>query len=234
MVSVLIHACPHRMWYVEEFLVPALKEQGVEEIEVSCDYDGKGNLIACLERFEEVSKRPGDTWHLQDDVYPSTDFYDRVDGIADEEIICGFCHTLFEPFNRPMAGHVPAVFMFNSFPCIRIPNALAGEFVSWFWNDACKRSSYHDWVKSGKHDDGFWHDFVTEQHGSDWVWNMAPALVEHVDWIIGGSVTNDWRDYICRASYWEEEDRIKELQEAIARRRAQHMATRAETRASTH
>ena len=36
-MKILIHACPQRMWYVEEFLVPELRAQGAENIEIWCD-----------------------------------------------------------------------------------------------------------------------------------------------------------------------------------------------------
>ena len=214
---VLIHACPARMWYVDEFLIPSLEEQGIENIDLALDSTGKGNLISCLDSFEECGKMPGATWHLQDDVLIASNFAERIKEF-DEGVACGFCHTLFEPFNRPMVGRVPALYMFNSFPCIRIPNDIAAEFVEWYWTDACKRPEYQKWVRSGIHDDGFWHDFYVEQHPHDFVWNIAPNIVEHVDWMIGGSVANDWRGYICRASYWEEENLIHDLIAKLASR----------------
>lgn len=214
---ILIHACPDRMWYVNEFLIPSLQEQGIEKIDLAVDWSGKGNLISCLESFEQSGHLDGATWHLQDDVLICHDFAERIEEF-DEGVACGFCHTLFEPFNRPMPGHVPAVFMFNSFPCIRIPNEIAAEFVEWYWTDACKRPKYQKWVRSGIHDDGFWHDFYVEQHPNDFVWNIAPSIVEHVDWLIGGSIANDWRGYICRATWWEDEDLVKNLIQKLASR----------------
>ena len=50
-MKVLIHACPKRMWYVEGFLLPELKRQGADEVEVWNDTEGKGNLRACMEAF---------------------------------------------------------------------------------------------------------------------------------------------------------------------------------------
>lgn len=214
---ILIHACPNRMWYVNEFLIPSLQEQGVEKIDLAVDWSGKGNLISCLESFEQSGHLDGATWHLQDDVLICHDFAERIQEF-DEGVACGFCHTLFEPFNRPMPGHVPAVFMFNSFPCIRIPNEIAAEFVEWYWTDACKRPEYQKWVRSGIHDDGFWHDFYVEQHPHDFVYNIAPNLVEHVDWAIGGSIANEWRGYICRSSYWEDEYLVDNLLQKLASR----------------
>lgn len=232
MAKILIHACPARMWYVEEFLIPSLEEQGIEDIDLALDSTGKGNLQACLDSFEECGKQSGGTWHLQDDVLIARNFAERIEEF-DDGVACGFCHTLFEPFNRPMPGHVPALYMFNSFPCIRIPNEVAAEFVEWYYTDARYRDNYQPWVRSGIHDDGFWHDFYEERHGHDFVWNIAPNIVEHVDWLIGGSVANEWRGYICRASYWDDpEDKlIQELTRKLAsrKRRFFHTPTRGDS-----
>ena len=38
-MKVLIHACPQRMWYVEEFLAPNLRSQGAE-VEIWNDVQG--------------------------------------------------------------------------------------------------------------------------------------------------------------------------------------------------
>ena len=215
---ILIHACPDRMWYVTEFLIPSLQEQGIEDIDLALDDTGKGNLKACIDSFEECGKTQGDTWHLQDDVLICHDFAEQIEEIPAGIVACGFCHTLFEPFNRPMVGMQPSVFMFNSFPCIRIPNEVAAEFVEWFKTDARYRDEYQNWVSSGIHDDGFWHDFYVEQHPHDFVYNIAPALVEHVDWAIGGSIANEWRGYVCRASYWDDEYLIDNLLQKLASR----------------
>lgn len=220
---ILIHACPQRMWYVNDYLTPSIKAQGLDDITVWLDTDGKGNLFSCMDCFMEC----GDAWHLQDDVLISHDFGEVVREF-DDGIVCGFCHTLFEPFNRPMVGEVPAIFMYNSFPCIRIPGDIARECAEWFYTDAMYRDNYQEWVKSGKHDDGFWHDFIIEKHGNETVMNLAPCIVEHVDWIIGGSIANDWRGYICRASYWEDEYLVDELISKLAPKKGAFlMATRA-------
>lgn len=217
MIDIMIHACNERMWYVDGFLVPSLIAQGIPKssIKLWIDTEHKGNLASCMESFTECGKHPGETWHLQDDVLICHDFAERAE--TDGSVVCGFCHTLFEPFNTPMVGHVPAIFMFNSFPCICIPNEIAEEFVEWFHTDAKFRPNYRDWVQSGKHDDSLWHDFFVEKHAHDYVWNLAPALVEHVDWLIGGSTCNSWRGYVCRASYWEDEYLVEELRRKLAR-----------------
>ena len=55
MAKYLIHACPKRMWYVQEYLVPSLLKQGIYESDISVynDIDGLGNLKACMRVTEE-------------------------------------------------------------------------------------------------------------------------------------------------------------------------------------
>ena len=76
-MKVLIHACPKRMWYVEGFLLPELKRQGADEVEVWNDTEGKGNLRACMEAFAARGTGDEGTWHIQDDVLLCRDFVER-------------------------------------------------------------------------------------------------------------------------------------------------------------
>ena len=99
-MKILIHAVPIRMWYVEGFLIPELERQGIEDIDVWCVTEGKGNLRACMESF---AARLGDggTWNLQDDVLLCRDFIERCrenDGGVDY----GFCNEAF--LDDPEAG----------------------------------------------------------------------------------------------------------------------------------
>ena len=219
-MKIMIHACPERMWYVKDYLVPSLKTQGIKQVNITVwnDTAGDGCLVSCLKSFASCDS-DGATWHLQDDVLIAHDFAERAEELdkSGYNVVHGFCHTLFEPFNRPMLWDVPAIFAFNSFPCIRIPNSMAREFVRWVYDDASKRPEYKNWIRSGKHDDSLWHDFFVERYPHERCWNEAPALVEHVDWLIGGSTVNAWRGYICRASYWEDEYLIEDLKRKLAR-----------------
>ena len=38
----LIHACPQRMWYVEDFLIPMLREQGAEIVIMASHWGKEG------------------------------------------------------------------------------------------------------------------------------------------------------------------------------------------------
>lgn len=212
---VMIHACPQRMWYVNDFLAPSLRAQGLD-VEIWLDDRNLGCLDSCMLSFREVGKRRGATWHLQDDVLVCRDFADRIREYRDG-VVCGMYFSAFGP-SEQYVGRVPACFMWNSFPCIRIPNEIAGECSEWFYNDARFRPEYQGYVKSRKKDDTLWSAFYVERHANDYVTNVKPNLAEHVDWLIGGSVINQWRGFIARAKFWDDAALVEELKVKLARR----------------
>ena len=127
-MKILIHAVPERMWYVNEFLIPALLAQGAVEIEIWNDTEHRGNLDACLDAF---ASREGDggTWHLQDDVLPRRDFVTHCRDL-DDGIVFGFCCRNFGD-RLDAFGQVYAPDAWNSFQCVRIPDAYARECADW-------------------------------------------------------------------------------------------------------
>ena len=210
----MIHACPQRMWYVKRYLIPSLLTQGVENIEVWNDTEGKGNLLSCMESFRACGEREGGTWHLQDDVIVSSDFAEKTRA-HDEGVVCGFGCQNFGP-SMQERGLVPVVFMWYSFQCIRIPNELAGECADWFFNDAMHRLKYAQHVIERKHDDYFWREFLLERHRDLWVTNLAPNLVDHIDHLIGGTLINQQRRLqINRSAFFEEPGMVKVLEMQI-------------------
>ena len=56
---------------------------------------------------------------------------------------------------------------------------------------------------------------LLSEHERETVENLAPCLVEHVDWIVGGSVLHPWRGFLARAEYWEDEELVQELKKAV-------------------
>ena len=50
----IIHACLDREWYVDEFLIPSMIEQGIpkENIEVWMDRNRDGCLLSCMKCFQ--------------------------------------------------------------------------------------------------------------------------------------------------------------------------------------
>lgn len=210
----MIHACPQRMWYVNDYLLPSMQAQGIKDIEIWNDTEGKGNLLACMEAFRACGEREGGTWHLQDDVLISRDFAERTRAPVDG-VVCGFGCQNSGP-SMQERGRVPMVFMWYSFPCIYIPNDLARECAAWFFEDAIRRTQYAAQVSDRKHDDWFWREFLLERHKDLWVINLVPNLVEHVDYLIGGTMINQQRRIqINRSAFFKDLDLVEELKSKI-------------------
>lgn len=218
----MIHACPARMWYVENFLVPSMIDQGIrrDEITIWNDSDGKGNLTSCLESFASLKDISGGTWHLQDDVMICHDFAKRTKALAGDHIICGFCFSGYEEGDPPVTGWVFPVLMWNScFLCVYIPNEIASNFVHWFYSEARARPEFAGWVESNKHDDTLFHEYCIEEQPNTLALNYAPHLVEHVDYLVGGSIINQWRGHTSRGYYFEDDDLTDELTEKVVKYR---------------
>ena len=217
-MKILIHAVPERMWYVNEFLIPVLRAQGAESIEIWNDETHEGNLAACMASFA-AREGDGGTWHLQDDVLPCRDFVKRCRDL-DEGVVFGFCCRNFND-RLDAFGRVYAPDAWNSFQCVRIPDAYARECASWVrsmrWEKESPAPELPILWQVGKGDDTFFHEFLQCCHPTEIVENVKPNLVEHVDWIIGGS-TLQWRDYIAKAEFWDDEDLIAALRARIKAR----------------
>lgn len=222
-VKYMIHACPQRMWYVEEFLLPSMLAQGIQEdeIEIRNDTEGKGNIQSCMESFRDCGERDQErgVWHLQDDVLISRDFRAISREVSGPEIACGFACRNFGP-SMQEKGRVPAQFMWYSFQCIYIPNKIAGECAEWFFDQAVRRSAYTTKIVEKRHDDWFFRQFILERHLDDRVVNLAPNIVDHVDFLIGGTVINPLRRIkINRAEFFNDQDLVEELAEKLKNRK---------------
>lgn len=214
----MIHACLQREWYVRGFLIPDMISQGIpqENIEVWLDSEKRGNLASCLESFETAGKRGSGRWHLQDDVLISKDFAEKT-AEFDDGIVCGYVHEEWQQMGV-RSGRVPAVFMWNSFPCIRIPDDYARDFVEWFKTDAAFRDTYSDQVRLNRGDDTLWMDWICENHLDDYVVNISPNIVEHIDFLLGGSVTNSERKAKTLATLWDDEESFRRMEDKLAHR----------------
>lgn len=217
----MIHGCKNRQWYIKDFLYPSLVEQGIEEnnIKVWMDDQNRGNLMSFINSLTWIKDNMTEVpafWHLQDDVIISENFFRQICKY-NEGIVCGFCCQMWKPQNRVSCGLQPSSRMWYSFPCIRIPNKYVGEFLDWFWNVGVRTAKGKEWFRVGKFDDSFFWNFVTREKKDQMVWNVQPNLVDHVDWLIGGSQINKNRNsnISTRAIYWEEEDRVQELRRRI-------------------
>ena len=159
-MKVLIHACPARMWYVSEYLVPELTCQGVERIEIYNDARQLGNLRACIDSMERL-RTDGDTWHLQDDVLPASDFAERAQELESfSGVICGFVNEVGGP-NANLTGLQSALDMWYSFPCIRIPDCMARQFAAWVKAGGDGGTTARDLIRRNVGDDWFFRRFLS-------------------------------------------------------------------------
>ena len=151
MAKYMIHAMPKRMWYVTEYLIPSMLEQGIKDsdIRVHNDINKEGNLRACMHAFQEVDIDAEGTWHLQDDVIISHDFKEQTE-LYDTGIVCGFS-SMYDDHLSP--GLTSVEYMWFSFPCIRIPNKIAIECAEWCLKYIIGNPVYPQWWEDGVNDD---------------------------------------------------------------------------------
>lgn len=210
----VIHTCPDRAWYVNDFLVPSMLKQNIPEkdIIVHNDTEHMGTLKFYLKSFSELPKDSYGTWHLQDDVVLSKHFSELAEEY-DDGVVNGFC-------SRYCKGKGPGIVkpdkMWYSFPCMRIPNQLVHEFLHWFHSRASKESKWQHMIEANKFIDAFFMYFLQEKYPDLRMRNVSPNLVDHIDYMLGGSTINSAKETLDRrASFWNEEDVIIGLERRL-------------------
>ena len=216
MSKYLIHTCPKRKWYVDEFLIPSMIDQNIQrdDIQVYCDEAGDGHLMAFMNSWKMLKEQG--TWHLQDDVIISSDFR-RLTEAYDEGIVCGFVNSYSDSAGD--IGYVSIDKMWYSMPCIRIPNEIMKDFVAWFVTSGVQEK-YKIHIRNRKHSDVLFWDFLKEKYSDIKVLNLAPNLINHIDHLIGGSLINEKRNKgpeEIMSLYWNEPCLITQLEEELRR-----------------
>ena len=210
MNSYLIHGCNKRWWYINKFLVPSMLEQGIDidAIKIYQDAGHVGNLFSTMDSYAELPDK-GSTWHLQDDIILSSWFKKQTELDWKDKIVCGFCNR----FSRENpAGEATAKTMWMSFQCILIPNYIAKDCAKWFYKDVLHNKEYRLWVQQRKYDDSIFKIFVQDYYPDVEVYHIAPNIVDHIDYLIGGSTINQCRCEDARSIYWSEETLVNELE----------------------
>ena len=217
----MIHTCNARRWYVNEFLIPSMLEQGIEkdEIIVMVDSRNEGILMSTMKTFDWIGRTQDWNdiiWHLQDDVIISSNFKNKTNELYGD-IICGFC-SRYDQSKR--YGLVDEQEMWYSFPCIGIKNYIAKECARWFFESAIYDDHYKQYIELKKYVDTFFRDFINYIYKKPIrIFNTKPNLVDHVDYLIGGSLVNVERtEKQVRAWYWEDEKSVHILEESLSKR----------------
>ena len=206
-MKIIIHTYPARLWYVQNFLVPSLQDQGIENIIIKNDKYHIGNLMA----FVLSLKDSGSAWHLQDDVIICKDFAKRIRKY--KNLSCGFCAEGFE-VGEIIEGLTNIQNMWYSFPCLFIPGDIAEEFYNWFMQEE-KNEEFKQMINTGKMDDLIFKEYLIKHHPDMKVTNISPNLVDHIDYMIGGSIANKARSKIARAKSFPDPELVKGLESKI-------------------
>ena len=217
----MIHTCYKRLWYVEKYLIPSMVKQGIlkEDIIVWKDKQKSGNLesfVRSMKWIAENQPHKDGIWHLQDDIAISKQFKDLTEKY-NNGISAGFCNQISDGGNVNMMGKVPYNMAWFSFQCIRIPNCYAGEFVDWYRTDVVPNKRFEELRSEGKNDDALFKRFIWEKHPYETCNNFIPNIVEHIDYLIGGSVINKQREGTRKAYWFEEPKIIEELEKSLKR-----------------
>ena len=214
-MKIMIHTCSSRKWYVNKYLVPSLSQQGIEPTDISiyCDEDQDGNLKSTLKSFDALPKNDC-IWHLQDDVILASNFKDMMEDHTlpfDYSVVCGFCSI----YDKGPAGEVYPKDMWYSFQCIKIDNKLAHEFVAWVQQkDEEQDGKYFLQISNNMFDDYLFKSFMEEKYPDMEVLNLAPNMVDHIDYLIGGSTLVKRKEKMV-SRYFEEPELVEELKNRL-------------------
>ena len=209
----MVHVCNDREWYVDGYLVPSMIEQGIrkEHIHIWRDKKCIGNLQSFVASCEWIAKNADpnrSTWHIQDDIVISSRFRDvteceELDGLAN-----GFCNEVFDgKRSNYISRDVTVEQMWFSFQCVLIPNDTAARFAYWFRNICEPYCIYPDLMtggNKGKCDDQIFSAYVKEFEPDIPAHNIYPCIVDHVDYLIGGTIINAQREKDKYVAYWRD------------------------------
>lgn len=219
----MIHTHIKRINYVENYLMPSLIKQGINEddIYIVLDDGKNGNLksfiysLKCILNTKELKEEKG-VWHLQDDVIISKDFKKKSETYAKKDsIINGFVSSNYNKKKLNLTGKQEIKNSWLSMPCIYIPNKYVKEFLNWldFVKDV-EYNGYKEKYKQNRHDDFFLLMFLEEQHNKDFVYNLKPNIVDHIDFLIGNSINKPRKEQV-RGFYFKDLDLVDELERKL-------------------
>lgn len=215
MAKYLIHSCNKRKWYVDQFLVPSMIKQGInqDDILVYNDNTKAGCLPSFIESAKMILDEPGGVWHLQDDVIISS-WFKRITEEFDRGIVCGFCSYYSKDVQ---SGCRPINDLWYSFPCIRIPNSILKGFIEWL-SSASVQNKYQAYIKERKFVDTLFRIYVLDEHHKEIVRNLNPNIVDNVDYLLGGSTINYARAEKPVSLYFQESELIEKLKMELSKR----------------
>lgn len=223
MAYYMIHTCVNRFWYVRDFLLPSLIEQGINpnHIFVYKDRNRIGNLRSWVDScnklvYQAMKTQFTNVWHLQDDVVISKDFKKITEEYEKNDIVCGFTCDYDK---EPKAGKFKLAEqqMWYSFPCINISMFLTQEFVKWANLNLWQSQYFREPVMRGNCDDLIFREWVYNTYPQLDEINLSPNIVNHIDKWLGGSECNKQRDpdKNTMALFWEDNGELDALRSKL-------------------
>ena len=76
------------------------------------------------------------------------------------------------------------------------------EFIDWIAHG--RNEAYKNWISANKYDDSLFMAFLKEQYPLMTILNLKPNLVNHIDYLIGGSIVNPKRAKDAVSIYWDD------------------------------
>lgn len=220
-MNYLIRATTKRMWYVEKYLIPELESQGCGKLgrNIKIFQDDSGNLSSFMNMCKYILshyKSDDFVWVLQDDVYPCDNFHYMTNKYARTEVN-GFCSG-YDNIHLDGIQHTSNSWL--SFQCKNFRVDIIELFVKWFFENHEKE--FGSFVRANKYDDSIYYRF--EKSMNDYILNLNPNIVEHVDYLIGGSIVNKNRTpeeaELMKSQNFEDVNKIKALEEKLNENKA--------------
>ena len=231
----MIHCCPKRLWYVRDFLLPSMLEQGIDgsHIFIYNDKNKIGNLRAWVDSCNRLAVLSKDksiehVWHLQDDVVISKNFKKVTEEYDDVpiQLICGFTCCYDE---KPLTGTHQLIEekFWYSFPCIRISTKLTTEFANWANCNLWQSKHFASAVRRNNCDDLIFKEWLYDNYGDLYEHNLCPNIVNHIDKWIGGSQCNQQRsdDQDTMSAFWEDSGELEKIEKELKAYKKTHLTT---------
>lgn len=219
----IIHAVPKRIKYIKNHLIPDMEKQGIDlkDILIFNDSNKRGNLQAFLDSVDYIINYLSDEkgiWHLQDDVIISDNFKEETEK-ANDNIINGFVSKNYNSRKLELIGIQPIKNTWLSFPCVYIPNKYLIGFMNWInkVKDIDNSLEYKKRYESNRHDDFFFYEYIRKNHKKDYVINLNPNIVDHIDYLIGGSINKKRKEQV-RGYYFKDLYKIENLEKEISKK----------------
>jgi len=208
----VIHTTNKRLWYVRGYLIPSMTAQGIQrqKIKVFNDNRGIGNLKALMTSYAIYGYH--DTCHMNDDVLISSDFAEKTQQYYEEEVVCGFAAKCCQNSKGTL---VHPIDMWYSFPCILISERLNREFHEWLKNEAPTIVPDCFWIRDGKGDDALFKSFLTYKYPTMDIRQLKPNIVNHIDYLLGGSIISPQRTKDATSAFWNEPKLVKDLEKKL-------------------